>query len=200
MPRRVDPDNRLQLLDRTVDYVYERGIASLSLRPLAEALGVSPGILLYHFQSKEQLIVELLRRAGDRQRALFDRLRTEDERPAADVCREVWRVLSDAKALPLFRLFFEVYALALQDARRFPDFFPGAVANWLVFLEQPALRDGASKVEARLRATIVLAGFRGFLLDLCATHERKRVDRAVEAWIQSLDHIPIATAPEMAPA
>jgi len=196
MPRTVDHDNRLQLLDRAVDYVYERGIASLSLRPLAEALGVSPGILLYHFGSKDNLIVELLRRAGDRQRALFDRMRNgEDEQSGAEICRQVWRILSEPKSLPLFKLFFEVYALALQEPARFPGFLPAAVANWLGFLEQPALHRGATKVEARKHATIVLAGFRGFLLDLCATRERKRVDAAVDAWIVSLDYVPMDAPP-----
>src|ERR1700726_3449107 len=112
MPRTVDHVNRLQLLDRAVEYVYERGIASLSLRPLAEALGVSPGILLYHFGSKENLVVELLRRAGDRQRALFDRMRNGEEQSGAEICAQVWRILSEPKSLPLFKLFFEVYALA----------------------------------------------------------------------------------------
>ena len=190
MPRKADLDNRLRLLDAALDYVAAHGIAHLSLRPLAQSLGVSPAILLYHFQSKEGLVVELLKRAGDRQRILFERLGDNEHRAAEDVCRRAWRVLSDPGAQPLFRLFFEVYGLALQDRMRFPGFFPDAVSNWLRFLEAPALREGASKTEARKRATIILAGFRGFLLDLCATGERKRIDGAVEAWIASLASIP----------
>ena len=38
-----------------------------------------------------------------------------------------------------------------------------------------------------LAITQILAGFRGFLLDLCATRERRRVNRAVELWLQMLD-------------
>jgi AcrR family transcriptional regulator len=186
----VDVESRSQLLDRAVDYVYEHGVATLSLRPLAKAIGVSPGILLYHFTSKELLTIAILRRAGDRQRALFDEMLLNPGRSPAEVCREVWRIISDARAQGLFRLFFEVYGLALQDPERFPGFFPGAISNWLAFLERPAMQTGTSKAEARKRATIVLAGFRGFLLDLCATRERKRIDNAVEAWIESLEHIP----------
>jgi AcrR family transcriptional regulator len=193
MPRKADPQNRANLLDAALDYVTLHGIANLSLRPLAQALGVSAGILLYHFESKEGLAVEVLRRAGDRQRALFDRLRYDDDRSAADVCRDVWRILSSPKAQPLFRLFFEVYGLALQDPERFGDFLPAAVTNWLDFLERPALRESVSRVAARTRATVVLAGFRGFLLDLCATRERKRVDAAVELWIEWLDRAPLSS-------
>jgi hypothetical protein len=29
----------------------------------------------------------------------------------------------------------------------------------------------------------LIAGFRGFLLDLLATHDRARIDRAVDRWL-----------------
>ena len=41
--------------------------------------------------------------------------------------------------------------------------------------------------QARAIATIMLAGLRGFMLDFCTTHDRKRVDQAVRLWLRSLD-------------
>ena len=131
----------------------------------------------------------MLRQAGDRQRALFEGMRMGELASPGEVCRTVWSVLSAPRSLQLFRLFFEVYGMALAAPDRFPGFFPGAVSNWLAFLERSAVGDAESKTLARRRATVVLAGFRGFLLDLCATHERKRVDDAVDAWIDSLDSL-----------
>jgi hypothetical protein len=32
----------------------------------------------------------------------------------------------------------------------------------------------------------MIAGFRGFLLDLLATHDRARIDRAVDLWLTLL--------------
>jgi AcrR family transcriptional regulator len=184
--RPVDSASRSQLLDRIVHYAFANGVASLSLRPLAKELGITPGLLLYHFGSKEDLTVEILKHAGDRQRALFASLRMSEDSAPVDVCNDVWRIIGAAESRPLFRLFFEVYGLALIDAKRFPKFFPGAINNWLDFLERPYVRDGLSPKDARVRATIVLAGFRGFLLDLCATGDRERVDLAVAAWIETL--------------
>jgi AcrR family transcriptional regulator len=186
-------------LDRAVEYVCANGIGTLSLRPLAEALSVSPAVLLYHFTSKDQLIVEVLRRAGDRQRELFERLRSDEDLTAEEVCRRVWHLISDRRAERLFRLFFEVYGLALQDPSRFPGFFPGAIENWLSFLEKPALRSGLSAALARRHATVILAGYRGFLLDLCATRDRKRIDGAVEAWLASLECLPRTATRRAAP-
>jgi hypothetical protein len=47
--------------------------------------------------------------------------------------------------------------------------------------------EGYQRKQARAIATIVLAGFRGFMLDFCTTNDRKRVDQAVGLWLRSLD-------------
>lgn len=187
MPRTADEENRSQLIDRILEDFYIRGIGSLSLRPLAKRIGVSAAALMYHFGSKEELTVAVLRRAGDRQRALFETIRAREEATPLDVCRAIWRTFGMLESIPLFRLFFEMYGLALQDRARFPDFFPGAVDRWLDFIAAPLVRAGATRRDARIRATIVLAGFRGFLLDLCATEDRERIERAVDLWLRSLD-------------
>jgi AcrR family transcriptional regulator len=184
--RKADEANRSQLLERIVAYALTNGVASLSLRPLAKIIGVSPASLLYHFRSKEELTIEILKHAGDRQRALFAELQSNDAQTPGDVCREVWRVIAAPQARPLFRLFFEVYGLALIDRERFPGFFPGAIWNWITFLERTYMTSGCSADDARVRATVVLAGFRGFLLDLCATNDEDRIGRAVAVWIDAL--------------
>jgi AcrR family transcriptional regulator len=181
--RKADPANRSQLLERIVSYAFENGVASLSLRPLAKELGVSAGLLLYHFHSKEELTVEILQHAGNAQRDLFAALRVRDDGTPNEICDAVWSVIGAPEARPLFRLFFEVYGLALIDRARFPSFFPAAVSNWLDFLAPAYVRAGLSESDARARATIVLATFRGFLLDLCATGDEERVNRAVAYWI-----------------
>lgn len=187
MTRKADAAGRQALLERIVAYAFDNGIASLSLRPLAKDLGVSPGLLLYHFHSKEELTVEILVHVGARQRELFAQLRTDENASAGEVCRAVWAIIGTPAARPLFRIFFEVYGLALVDRGRFPDFFPAAVENWLAFLSEPYVREGASPSEARARATIVLATFRGFLLDVCATSDDARVARALALWTETLE-------------
>lgn len=187
MSRTPDEKRRAELLERIVDYVYEHGVSGLSLRPLGEAVGCSPRLLLYFFSSKEELITQVLAAAGARQRTLVKRLQTERAATPAEVCRTIWNAISDPKLEPVFRLFFEVYGLALQDRRRYASFLKRVVADWLAFIAQPMVAAGWEPSEARARATVLLAGFRGFLLDLCATRDRRRVNRAVDMWLQMLD-------------
>lgn len=189
MARTADEQRRVDLLERIVDYVMENGLSDLSLRPLAAAVGSSPRVLLYYFGSKEQLVAEVLTAAGGRQRTIFDRL-PRNATTYRETVRAAWGVLSAPENEAIFRLFFEVYGLALQDPKRFPGFLDRAVDVWLDYLEPSALRDGYGKADARAIAGVILAGYRGFLLDLLTTGDRRRLDRAVDIWIEALDAIP----------
>lgn len=51
---------------RATDYVLARGLAGLSLRPLAAALDTSPRMLLYDFGSKQELVSAVLAEARRR--------------------------------------------------------------------------------------------------------------------------------------
>jgi AcrR family transcriptional regulator len=192
MSRTPDQAHRADLLERAVDYVCRHGLAELSLRPLAKALGTSPRVLLYYFGSKDALVVELIRRGRARQRETMANLKLSSGLSPRDVTRILWRHWSAPQWEPLMRLFFEVYALALQDRARFPNFLENAVEEWLAALEGCATLPGYGREEARAFATLLIAGFRGFLLDLCATHDRGRIDRAVDLWLALLDAAPLA--------
>ena len=175
MSRTADEARRAELLDRAVDYVCGRGLSELSLRPLAKAVGSSPRVLLYYFGSKEALVVEIVRRGRARQAAMMAALKLTSHAPG-DVARALWKEWSKPEWEPLTRLSFEVYTMALNDPARFPGFLDASINDWLA-----ALR-GCTETEA----TILIAGFRGFMLDLLATHDCARVDRAVERWISAV--------------
>ena len=52
---------REELAEAATDYALEHGLIGLSLRPLAEALGTSDRMLLYHFRDKDDLVATILR-------------------------------------------------------------------------------------------------------------------------------------------
>jgi AcrR family transcriptional regulator len=68
MGRHPDPERRAELLDEVVSYLGRHGVAGVSLRPVARALGVSVNALVHHFGSKDELVVAALRRAAEIQR------------------------------------------------------------------------------------------------------------------------------------
>jgi AcrR family transcriptional regulator len=194
--RTADERRPVDLLDAIVDHLTSHGVSELSLRPLAKAVRSSPRVLLYYFGSKEELVARALERMRERQRAAYavlsalPAMKTANPGSPAAACRAIWRHMSAPDSEPAFRLFFDAYAFALRHPRRLADFLHASVEDWLTFIAAP-LRRSWPAAEARAFATIVLAGFRGFMLDYTATRDRKRIDRAVDLWLKSLDTIPM---------
>jgi|SRR5208282_2098286 len=191
MARTANARRPAELLDAIVDHLTAHGVAEVSLRPLAKAVDSSPRVLLYYFGSKEKLMVKALARLRERQRDTYSRMKAAEFSTPSEGCRAIWQHMSAPEFEPLFRLFFEAYAMALRRPRQFKEFLRTAVEDWLEFLSAPLLRKGYTPRDARAHATLVLAGFRGFMLDYCATRDRARLDRAVDLWLQSLDAIPL---------
>ena len=79
---------RTELLELTYRYVLEHGLADMSLRPLAAAVGSSPRVLLFLFGSKDGLVRALLARARADELAFLGKLRPPaGPRDEADTAR-----------------------------------------------------------------------------------------------------------------
>jgi AcrR family transcriptional regulator len=167
MPRPPDPLRREQLLQEAVDYAIEQGLANLTLRPLAVALGVSPNSLVHHFGSKEKLLSLILNAVRDRLRSMYGEMHSES---GGDPLQGLWGWTSSPERLPFFRSFFEAYGLALRQPQRYAPFLSRVVTDWL---------DTPSPAQT----TLELALLRGLLLDLLTTGERERVDGALELYL-----------------
>lgn len=196
MTRTADAARREALLERILDYVCEHGLSELSLRPLAKAVGSSPRVLLYYFTSKDALIVEVMNAARARQTAQLGAVKFDASLSSRDVCSLCWQMMSDERYEPLYRLFLETFAMALQNPQRFPGFIDRAIGDWLDFIAAPSIAAGAPREAAMTFATMIVAGFRGFLMDLVATHDRARVNRGVELWLDLIDTASFAAVKE----
>lgn len=191
MTRTASVERPAELLDHIADYLTDNGVAELSLRPLARAVGSSPRVLLYYFGSKEELLVKALGRLRERQRVTYERMKSLPYQNTGEVCRAIWRHMSAPENVRLFGMSLEIFAMALRQPQRFADYLRASVEDWLGFLSVPLSRNGYGEAEARAHATVVVAGFRGFLLDYSASRDRGRLDRAVELWLSALDAMPL---------
>ena len=187
----VNPRRPVELLDAIIGYLLKHGVSDLSLRPLAKAVGSSPRVLLYHFGSKEAMIDRVLAHIREQQRARYAKMSPPSFAPPSAGCREIWNSMTARDSEALFRLFFEIYSLALQRPRRFADFLHNTVHDWIDFVAGPMRREGYGREQSQAFGSVLLAGFRGLMLDYCATHDRKRLNRALDFWLAGLDAIPL---------
>jgi AcrR family transcriptional regulator len=184
MSRPVNEKRPGELRNAIVHYLIKHGLNGLSLRPLAKALGCTPRVLLYHFGSKEKMIIEVLAQIRREQRIDYDRI---EEATFTEDYLTVWKRMSAPDSEPLFRLFFEVYGISLRHPRLYKAFLHHTIEDWLQLMTDELEGERYQCKQARAIATIVLAGLRGFMLDFCTTHDRKRVDEAVELWLRSVE-------------
>src|SRR5689334_9627092 len=110
----VQVDSKERLLASAVDHVAQNGLGDLSLRQLAAAIGTSHRMLIYHFGSKENLLVEVVRVVERRQRDALAELDLDPDLTEAELFRRMWKRLADPALWPHERLFFELYGQALQ--------------------------------------------------------------------------------------
>jgi AcrR family transcriptional regulator len=175
---------RARLLDAAVGYVSQHGVADLTLRKLAEALGTSHRMLIYHFGSRTGLLVAVAQEVEERQRHAMAELGSEPEASPDEVIRTMWRRLTDPSMWPLERSFFELYGRALHGSPEAAPFLDGIVENWLGPATEMAIANGLPADEARAAARLGLAVVRGLLLDLLATGDRVGVDQAYERFLR----------------
>jgi len=153
------------------------GIIGQSLREIAAAIGTSHRMLLYHFQSREGLLVAISNTLNESMAGSLDQWKEP---------RKLWAHFADPEAWPLERLFFELYAHALFRRPGSEGFVEASVRRWIDGLARELVRAGVDETAARIQARFHLAVARGLLLDLLATEESEEVNQAYDYYLQLL--------------
>jgi AcrR family transcriptional regulator len=175
---------REDLLAAALTYVTEHGVGEISLRALATELGTSHRMLIYHFGSREGLLVEVVRAVERRQRGRLAELMADPTLTPQEQARRFWDDLVDPAQWPAERLFFELYGQALQGRPHAVPLLEGIVTDWLDPLTELAVRAGVPPEQARAQVRLDLAVTRGLLLDLLATGDVEGVHAAAEAHLR----------------
>ncbi|MFC4606142.1 TetR/AcrR family transcriptional regulator [Rhodococcus kronopolitis] len=171
---------REELLGLITEYVIEHGLGDQSIRPLAQAAGISHASLLGHFGSKEELlaaVVEHLRRGS------IPLAMGRDDDDPVELLKSWWVARTAPEILPRFRLMFEIYSQALWDPERYERYLEYFVDDWLDALQVGLRHRDCPERDVAEVATLILAQVRGLLLDLLATGDRARVDRAFKFFV-----------------
>lgn len=116
---RAKVDRRQEILAAAAQVITDRGLAETRIQDIAEACGVSPGLILYYFESKDRLLVEALTYANDQFYLRLSRevRKTESARTQLDRLIElsVPGLLPEYGFLDEWALWVEIWVRALRD-------------------------------------------------------------------------------------
>lgn len=137
-------------------------------------------MLIYHFGTRDELLREVLQQARLRQLDVFTgALLVRPDESYKETLARAWSEISGPEGQPYLRMFGRLNDSAGEPL--WPGFRKTATTDWLAPLEAGMASLGRPEL-----ATVVLAVIRGLLMDLDATGDAERVDRAFGDFLETL--------------
>ena len=176
-------EGRDRLLQSLFDEFGESGPSpNLSMRQVAERLGVHHTLLTYHFGSRPGLLGAVLSEARRRDNLVI--AATDEWLGFEALFRAIWRFYSDDAHGDRIRAFFHLVGLSVYDLDAFQEFVAG-LDDLAGMLEAAARRDGIAPAEAQQLSLLAVSCLRGLLLQRVLTPGAD-VDAAAERFITTL--------------
>jgi AcrR family transcriptional regulator len=191
MGRRKDLNRTQELLDSCCDFVEAQGLGDFTLRPLAAAIGVSPRTLLYHFGSREQILILAIQRSRER------RLNTAAKmlaRPDAvvkvgdasagfgsvieSIAASMWEESIAPEARPFFLLFYEAYTMTLRNPNRYQKLLDQLSGEAHTLVKNTLTGVGMPAAAASAIASELIGAHRGLQLEWLATGRTEELTAA----------------------
>ena len=157
MKRTSVEERRAEILETTCRVVVERGFGATRIVDVAGRLGISTGLIHYHFDSKDQLFAEALEYAAN-----------------ADLARLSEEVARDTTALDRLDRVFSLYAPADADARAVWVLW---IDGWGEAMRSPTLKRISQELDVRWKELL-----EGIIIDGVAAGEFTCADPNAAAW------------------
>ena len=160
-----------------VAFVAHEGLTGLSLRQIAEGVGTSHRMLLYHFESRAGLLSAVGSEVERQQRSTMVEIATGAATPS-EVLLRVWEQVSAEDMRPFVALFFDVLSQAIQQRPGTESFRSGLTEPWIEQARRTVDRAEVDIPDADLR--LALAATRGLLIDLQTGGDPDAIEAAVQ--------------------
>lgn len=197
MARTSDPKLKEELLKKSVDACIRDGFSGISLRTLADQIGTSHRMLIYHFGSAQKLFETILSEFRERNVAIIQE-EFSKAKSAADFARitqQLWKRLASPENRNFMISYYEVqnYCLRSGETRKTSDYLDATLETWLDPIAATLTRLNVHPAQSRAIGRLILSGGRGLLLDWMgagSTKDQKEVqysfDLLLELAIQAI--------------
>jgi AcrR family transcriptional regulator len=154
---------RSAIVERLADHVLTEGLSASSLRPLAEAAGLSDRMLLYYFEDKAAVIEATLECVSARLTAVLATHTGRTLLAARPLSDKLLRVLLAEELWPFMRLWLEIAALAARGDKFYCNVGESMARGYLAWITNqlkstsPKQREAdAAKVLVRIEGAMLL--------------------------------------------
>jgi len=169
---------RGELLRAATEHVLEHGLDDLTLRGLADGVGVSHATLVHHFATRDGLIAEIV------ERVLAETFSSPDlVAGAEDPLRALWARATAPEGRRHVRLFVAITGRSMHGDPPFADAVARSLRDRTAIVAGALEAAGRPPAEASAAATVILGVMRGLMVDLLLTGDSARVDAAFAAFV-----------------
>jgi len=176
-------ERREELLDAAIDWLATNGVADMSLRPLASAIGSSPRLLIFHFKSKDSLLEAVMSELQRRLQESFSKMVAGlPPPPRESPMKMFWRWATNKANLPHLRILYEAHFISLQNPGAFKDYLEKTPMAWTEIIESSL----PESVRSKAMATLCGAVFDGLIIEYIRSGDLRRTTQSLDLFIEML--------------
>lgn len=182
MNRPTEPQKKQELLEQCLAAAIEVGILDFGINAIAERVGTSGRMLIYHFGSKQELerqLIALLETHLREKLWSFQNLSPEQTDCIAESLLEMWRHLTSPEMHGLLKMTMELNQRAVQGDLETQRFLERESQQWVNSL--------SNLTNDKTTALSLFHLFQGAILDFLTTGNAQRGQQTIKNFTKSIN-------------
>jgi len=150
---------RREIVLAVAGHLIRDGFANSGIRALAESAGISDRMLMYYFETKEELIASALMVMAENMSAGLDALLPRRPVAAATIVDVMAQAAAREDQEAVLRLWFEVIGLAIRGQEPYRSTVKRILARWEMWISdrlRTGQKDQAASVLAQIEGLLML--------------------------------------------
>lgn len=150
---------RQEIVLAVAGHLVREGFANSGIRALAESAGISDRMLMYYFETKEELIASALLVLAESMSAGLDALLPRRPVAAATIVDAMVQAAAHEDQKAVLRLWFEIIGLAIRGQEPYRSTVSRILAQWELWISdrlRPGQKEQAATVLAQIEGLLML--------------------------------------------
>lgn len=121
---------RQEIVQAVASHLVQEGFANSGIRALASSAGISDRMLMYYFETKEELIADALQLLAENMATTLGQLLPERPTPSSDILSAASKAAEQPAMQAALQLWFEMVGLAVRGAEPYSRTVNQILDDW----------------------------------------------------------------------